>query len=343
MIALFAPKSTTEALIAASVLVAFIGLVANLIVKAALRRRRQLRQTSQQGRSDGGPWLLAEYRWEPGVFYPCKVRGVENAQLGTYTIMFHWGCLQPSTHHDQIKWDEEVEVVLSETTEEVTTSKSNGDDNDDDKDDDDDDDNNIWVAARKGDVETVRRLAKTMEDINALEPVSTMDGRSALYWACLTGRIEVVELLLALGARDTDGSAFQAATCSDPVRARTDERDLLFDPDENLFTDNVVRAAIARTDGSDDASRKIRALLTAARTTGLRCPPPAVVFDRPSTQCCVCFESFSAKPPAVCSPCGHSASCAPCLKKIRSSTGCPVCRSRIREIIPLVDLPNTNM
>jgi len=68
-----------------------------------------------------------------------------------------------------------------------------------------------------------------MPNTDAFEPVRVKneDGRSALYWACLTGRVEIVELLLKMGAEDRDGSALQAATCSDPIRARFDNRDLL--------------------------------------------------------------------------------------------------------------------
>jgi hypothetical protein len=294
------------------------------------------KQQSRSRKYDQNSWLLAEYKWEPGALYPCKVLGVENEKIGTYTVLFYWGCLQPSTSQDQIRWDSAVEPPAIP--------------NDDDKDkctidisDTAEKYDNIWIAARRGDIDVVRRLAKNMEDVNALEPVGSKshDGRSALYWACLTGRVDVVELLLDLGAKDVDGSAFQAATCSDPVRAKHDQRDLLFDPDANVFTDNVVREIVSLTDGSDAKSRKIRALLAASRSDGL-VPLPTAVFDRPTLYCCVCYESFSVKPPAVCNPCGHSSTCWPCLKKIRKdrTSGCPECRSRIREIIPLVDVPD---
>lgn len=284
------------------------------------------------------PWIPVEYRWEKGMYYPAQVLGKENHSLGTYTVRFYWGCLQPSTYSDQIKWNKPCEkpedyVSVSSAKSEIQEAHVTEPD--------------IWMAARRGDFEGVKQFASQMKNIDELEPVGNtgQQGRSALYWACLTGRVEIVEYLLEIGAKDFDGSAFQAATCADPIRAKADKRDLLFDPDANIFTDNIVREAIAKTDGSDDASKKIRALLTFARADGL-IPIPQAIFDRPSNACCVCFEAYSMiKPPAVCSPCGHSATCLPCLKKIRKEReqGCPVCRGRIRKIIPLVDVPDTRM
>lgn len=246
----------------------------------------------------------------------------------TYTVYYVWGCIQPSTKLEDINFeectppDESFSQVLAEKSKSQEPLVDDAD--------------TIWLAARRGDERAICSLAGKMEDINTLEPIVAGDyksGRSALYWACLCGHLECVKTLLDLGAVDADGSAFQAATCSEPVRAKSDDRDILFDPDANMFSDFVDRVTTSLTDGSDRVSMQIRALLTSHRAGGIL-PPPKTVFDRSSAHCCVCFESFSKRPSAVCSPCGHSASCFECLTKIHQARmGCPECRSHIREII----------
>jgi hypothetical protein len=272
------------------------------------------------------PWRQAKYRYD-GLYYPAQVLSPESGER--WTVKFEWGCLQMSTTPEDIDWAVLDLAALGHLTQLASGGGVVGTVAEDD---------DVWRAARRGDLRAVQSLAPLLRCVDAPEPVGTAGnstGRSALYWACLTGHVAVVKLLLSLGAQDSDGSAYQAATCAAPVRARDDARDLLFDPDTDTYTDDVARAddgQVQATDGNDDVSREIRALLVASRVKAA-CRPLKLqaVYDDFSS-CAVCFEVQKL---AVAVPCGHQATCFPCLKKIRDDRlqGCPICRQRIWDFV----------
>jgi len=178
----------------------------------------------------------------------------------------------------------------------------------------------IYLAARRGDLRAVALYAGAMEDIDALCEFD----RTALYWAALCGHESVVRFLLARGARDKDGSALIAATSGKAVRAGEDDRDLTFDPDAAVYTDNVARSVKAQaTDGSDAVARRIRVLLSS---------PPC---ERES-HCAVCFDDYDdalRRRRAMIVPCAHEA-CAECLERlVTTSEPCMLCRHRIDAVV----------
>ena len=333
--------------------------LAHRLATASMDRFKRWRG-KRRARVSKGKWFLVEYDWEPGAFYPAQIWGYEGPQSG-FTVQFEWGCLQMSTSPSSIRWDTGThDLYALSTSPRATTPDTQpmpqADENDDAAD-------NVYLAARRGDLESVKRFLPRLASVDEPERVGRhrLEGRSALYWACITGHVHVVEYLLAQGARDADGSAFAAATCSAPVRSKEDARDLLFDPDAGVFTENsssssaTVAAAQQQqhqlTDGRDDNSRRIRALLTQARAretgvTSLRDPllKAASRLERvyvpdddahKAVSCVVCFTTLpSAVHMAVCVPCGHASTCQPCAERIRRQReGCPVCRDRILGIV----------
>ncbi len=86
----------------------------------------------------------------------------------------------------------------------------------------------IWLASKRGDLETVRNFVENGEPVNDVDDrdLSEEDenwlghlflccsrstaGHTPLYWACFMGQVDVVRYLLENGARDDDGECFQA-------------------------------------------------------------------------------------------------------------------------------------
>ena len=149
----------------------------------------------------------------------------------------------------------------------------------------------VWEAAKKGDMETCLALVDSgLATPNQREIVghgssgsggggANDEGRTPLYWACLVGHAELVRELLVRGGRDADGSAYLAVTS----RAKADDnRDLLFDPDNNTFSDWVdypqeqekettTKSPMHQhTNQEEDDTLLIRAMLVAAKTASKR-------------------------------------------------------------------------
>ncbi|KAL7580710.1 hypothetical protein ACA910_000995 [Epithemia clementina (nom. ined.)] len=144
----------------------------------------------------------------------------------------------------------------------------------------------VWEAAKKGDLETVLALIDRGDATpNTVEILSggggfskdgnneDQAGRSPLYWACFGGHVELVRELLARGGVDTDGAAYLAVTSRERAN---DDRDLMFDPDTNTYSDWVDYATTeqdsSKQQQGDKASQKddtalIRAMLAAASAT----------------------------------------------------------------------------
>lgn len=327
-----------------------------------------------------GDIVSARYRWD-SICYAARIKSKDPND--TFSVAFEWGCWQMNTPTcDMILITDNATIRAYKNKELAAMPRKVNVEKDDEEDEDD-----VWLAARRGDLKTVMELVRNgapLDEPEILEDVKSDNrikvngddllGRTPLYWACLCGHSELVEWLLSNGARDTDGSAFAAVTGSKPVRHGDDERDLIFDPDENIYSDFVDRAADAHIrstleiDAQDANSVRIRQLLlksaTAADTsasvsesiesalspgvvgvrmvggTGL-CPMPERLYsyevDQDDKVCVVCTV---AQIDAVSVPCGHAVACMACLRTIRNAReyGCPVCRSQIRDILRLEEV-----
>ena len=113
----------------------------------------------------------------------------------------------------------------------------------------------VWEASKQGNMEVTLAIIDqghaTPNDVEQLTVVVTSSsssvqddsnqttathGRTPLYWACFGGHVDLVRELLARGGVDADGAAYLSVT----TRERADDqRDLLFDPDTNTFSDFV--------------------------------------------------------------------------------------------------------
>ena len=103
----------------------------------------------------------------------------------------------------------------------------------------------VWEASKRGDLETVLTLidrgdatpntVETLDDSRGAGGEEQL-GRTPLYWACFGGHVELVRELLARGGVDADGTAYLAVTSRERAN---DNRDLMFDPDTNTFSDWV--------------------------------------------------------------------------------------------------------
>jgi hypothetical protein len=337
-----------------------------------------------------GAIVSTKYRWD-GLWYSARIKSKDPND--TFTISFEWGCWQMNTSATDMKlitnepdrraFEAKERGAVTQMAPPAATSGDQGiagGDGDD-----------VWLAARRGDLDTLVTLVRNggpLDEPEVFEHDQAGErahergaggggkavGRTPLYWACLCGHSEVVEWLLRNGARDVDGSAFAAVTGSRPVRHQDDERDLVFDPDENIYSDFVERSAGAHVqstldiDALDANSARIRQLLaeyaaqaphdaafasqpsaltsTSGAVVQVRmvggtgvCPMPERVYaydvDQPETK--VCVVCTTAQVDGVSVPCGHAVACMECLHTIRSAReyGCPLCRSQIRDIVRL--------
>uniref|UniRef100_A0A7S3JQI8 RING-type domain-containing protein n=1 Tax=Aureoumbra lagunensis TaxID=44058 RepID=A0A7S3JQI8_9STRA len=189
----------------------------------------------------------------------------------------------------------------------------------------------LWDLARRGETTAVLRMIDSGKiSANEIEMIQGHAGRSVLYHACVAANLELVTGLLARGAFDWDQTCRIAVTGNEQA---DDERDLLFDPDLNTFSDFVdydnypAKENLLKIKNSTSARRydQIRTMLKQTESNA-----PRELFRSALDDCCVCH---SAVPDGV-STCGHIACCRSCLTLLRDrrESGCPICRARIRQI-----------
>lgn len=197
----------------------------------------------------------------------------------------------------------------------------------------------VWEAAKKGDLQgtlaIIDRGDATPNDVEILDN-DKAEGRTPLYWACFVGHVELVRELLSRGGIDHDGTAYLAVSSRERAN---DERDLMFNPDDNIFSDFVdyVDTSSNCDIQNRDNTALIRAMLLSAKSNSTVSIPKRLYestelrIRESNGLCVVCLEASA---DAVPSPCGHIACCVPCLTSIRTSReGCPICRSRIVAIV----------
>jgi Zinc finger, C3HC4 type (RING finger) len=298
------------------------------------------------------PTLFGLYR-HSGQWFLCRVRSYDCD--GSFTICWEDGTLQIGTkQHDlrlpSAKLSDEIENRydnnhISETNLDSSPSPYTNSDSDiltqSQNDSNTDEELTVWEAAKKGDLigtlTIIDRGDATPNDVEILDNDEKAKGRTPLYWACFVGHVELVRELLSRGGIDHDGTAYLAVSSRERAN---DDRDLMFNPDDNIysdFIDYVENDSKQHSAGQRDNTALIRSMLLSAKmnsTTGIpkRLYESADVQNIESTGLCIiCFESAA---DAVPSPCGHIACCVPCLTSIHNSReGCPICRSRIIAIV----------
>jgi len=273
----------------------------------------------------GGREVVAHFKWE-ATWRRAKVRSVDPND--TATVLWEDGFLQVGTRRAHICRAEpsrasrrrcigDLGSGFATARELLLATKER----------------TVWDCAKRGDVEGCLRLivdgTATPNDPEPLELDGVAyAGRSALYWACFCGHTRLVEALLERGGRDDDGTCFLAVTSAERA---DDDRDILFDPDANLFSDNVdYTHPSSSTKAEASSSDVIRRLLVVHAAKTEAGGPLRLYRVGKDGECCVCSERDA---DAVASPCGHVACCEACLTKLRDNReGCPICRARIRTI-----------
>mmetsp|Transcript_18312 Transcript_18312/g.24160 ORF Transcript_18312/g.24160 Transcript_18312/m.24160 type:complete len:345 (-) Transcript_18312:460-1494(-) len=294
-----------------------------------------------------GELVITKYKWD-SLWYTAKVWSKDID--GSYTVVFEDGTLQIGTQAEDISFqaanemlqDQGHELYLDPST--VACLQNQMESVAD----------NIWAAVRRGDLLAVQDFVDRQGvDPDLIEQIEgKAEGRRPLYWACLCGHVDIVKFLLSKGARDHDGSAYIAVTTN---LAGDDNCDVYFDPDEGVYSDFVDYKQSDDADAGPDNSAFIRQLLresnpsqnyTQRRTEPLltqkglpqivyyqRSAPSSSLSDKSSHLCAICMEKRIS---AVCSPCGHTVGCLDCITYVRDMRqGCPVCRGRIRTIVPI--------
>ena len=306
------------------------------------------------------PTLFGLYRHE-GQWYLCRVRSRDCD--GTYTIVWEDGTLQIGTTHEellrpateQLKLDIEASLAKTQLYHQstmhssgggvpgATRADSMGTESSSISGGDDNDDIDVWEAAKRGDMETVLRIIDSGEaspnDVELLDEVGTQ-GRTPLYWACFIGHVELVRELLARGGIDYDGSAYLAVTSREKA---DDERDLMFNPDDEIYSDwvdydpktNATNDKESTKTTREDDTALIRAMLLANQSRHNKGPAnmPTRLYKQASKDglCVVCLEEKANAQPV---PCGHIACCMGCLTRVRDNRdGCPICRGRLVAIV----------
>ena len=260
-----------------------------------------------------GARVVARYKWTTRWRYG-KLRSADPD--GTCTILWEDGFLQVGTRPRDVRRRPENGAGRAEA---VAAARAAADAPGDPT---------VWELAKRGDVAGVVALVDGGDaSPNGPEPLrdsagAVYDGRTPLYWACHGGHAALVRALLVRGGVDDDGTCALAVTS----KARADDdRDLLFDPDNNAFSDHVDYVARADEAVAEDTSAEIRSLLAASAAARKR-----VFYAAARGECCVCA---AARADAVAEPCGHVSCCAACLEALRARRdGCPICRQRIRAI-----------
>jgi hypothetical protein len=211
----------------------------------------------------------------------------------------------------------------------------------------------VWEAAKRGDMNTtlaiIDRGDATPNDVELLN--GGFQGRTPLYWSCFVGHVDLVRELLARGGIDADGTAYLAITSRETA---DDERDLMFNPDDNIYSDYVDyenETNIPKPTSVEDDTVLIRSMLLAARSPYVnRRHLPSRLYESAakedivemtdkqpqsiSAQRMMCVVCLEAQADAIPTPCGHIACCVVCLTTIRDNRdGCPICRGRIVAIV----------
>lgn len=260
-----------------------------------------------------GQCIFARYRWG-GEWRVARIRSVD--PNGTVTVVWDDGFLQVGTLRSEARrmsWKVARSVPVRAAQPQVvprpayTASDT------------------IFDLAKRGDVHGVlEAIDSGQATANDVQEIDGLAGRSVLYWACHGGHADLVAALLVRGAWDWDRSCAIAVTSNELA---DDARDLLFDPDQNQFSDFVDYAPRQSNKGPSSFDL-IRSLLRDAAKN-----EPGRLFRSAPDECCVC----AIKPPnAVCCPCGHVACCDTCLEQLRDRRqGCPICRARICRILPV--------
>ena len=181
-----------------------------------------------------GELVRVRYRWD-SRWYGAKLRSKDLD--GTYTAVFVDGFIQFGTVEADV-WrgnfrasdaaveDNRVEIVEAEIGQLDTEL-------------------DIWTAAKVGDAARVAELLAGGAPLNAPEHLpGGNSGRTPLYWACLCGHVATARALLAAGASDADGAAWDAVTAAvggdgDSNIIASAAADLLHDPDEGIYTEGL--------------------------------------------------------------------------------------------------------
>ncbi|KAJ8602883.1 hypothetical protein CTAYLR_009944 [Chrysophaeum taylorii] len=264
----------------------------------------------------GGPYVCARYKW--GGWRVGKVRSVDPND--TVTLVWDDGFLQIGTRR------RDVRRVLSKVSRRQSTEAPAAAAPAPQQ-----EQQTVFACAKRGDVAgVVREIDARRAMANDVEEIEGRAGRSLLYWACHGGHADLVAALLARGAWDWDKSCVVAVTGNERA---DDATDLVFDPDEQVFSDFVDYAPrlVGNKEGGPSRSsfEVIRALLREAAKH-----EPATLYRSSNDDCCVCVAH---RADAVAAPCGHVACCESCLRRLRDRRdGCPICRQRIRRILPVV-------
>jgi hypothetical protein len=225
----------------------------------------------------------------------------------------------------------------------------------------------VWEASKRGDLATTLAIIDagwaTPNDVELLD--QERQGRTPLYWACFGGHVDLVRELLARGGKDIDGAAYLAVTTREKA---DDNRDLMFDPDTETYSDwvdypiddKIHADATRQPRGTKDDAALIRAMLVAAqshtsqRSERIRQLLPRQLYKSSTSQVIVsegdhasvsseCVICWSHPADAIPVPCGHISCCWTCLTKLtknrhhhhhRGGGECPICREYIAAIVP---------
>lgn len=212
------------------------------------------------------PTLFGRYRYT-GQWYLCRIRTYDCND--TFTICWEDGTMQIGTKPiELLRPIKSMEHLYNQNHHSNNTTENKKQQQEQQhqilqyKDDHsstiviDNDEVTVWEAAKRGDLETtlaiIDRGDATPNDVEILDQqtmnssststntsaiaVAAAQGRTPLYWACFIGHVELVRELLVRGGIDYDGAAYLAVTSREKAN---DERDLLFNPDDNIFSDYV--------------------------------------------------------------------------------------------------------
>ena len=239
-----------------------------------------------------GEIVRVRYRWD-SRWYTAKLRSQDID--GTYTAILSDGFIQFGTPEADVwrgnfKLDDLTGLPM---VNDVALAQA------------DDEDLSIWTAAKFGDVDLIKSLLAEGAPLNEPEQLKGgQSGRSPLYWACLCGHQLAARILLERGATDLDGAAWDAVTAAvgdggDKNVIASASADLLYDPDEGIYTEfeeDQPESQIGGEDTSEAESGKTPAtmrdllgtLTTAFVPPSTACPGRLPASTHGCSVLCVC-------------------------------------------------------